>query len=222
MRHCPPSVVRLPSLEFEKLATLTIGWLRFQAQATSQQSCRAYQHSDGFYVFPVNWKNREFPGTRIHVFLDANPPASNIVGYHDHPWDFRSVVLAGSVKNRVISEKRGGAELHKYRCAWNPEQHQYEWCHLLSSEFGVVQSVDSGQGSAYSLEHSVPHYATSTTDVAITVVRRGRFRRGWSNVFLKSRRLPGQMASPRRLLTPVEANRVAGCAIDSLLFSVSS
>lgn len=57
--------------------------------------------------------------TRLHIW-DDRYAVDNVSTIHDHPWDFESLVLSGSIQNRIIGAMLGDPSHHVQRIVCGP------------------------------------------------------------------------------------------------------
>lgn len=146
---------------------------------------KSYTHDNGFDKFLlIDRNNYRF---RLHIWWPEHT-VEHIENAHNHPWDFSSRVLTGSLRFQTFSigendsENPRDEQLHRYFIEATPNGHTVTFKGLQKLNWVFDGTLESG--SFYSLSKEVIHRVIKDNQsLTSTVVLQEGLGRGQSNIF---------------------------------------
>ena len=169
----------------------------------------AYTHPNGFYKISLG-KSLGRKKIRLHVWPKSMDMKLYQQGIHDHPWEFSSVVIVGSVISRIYSVDSKGFSYYKHICRVDDvENFGHDIDYAREESLGMLMEIHLAQGSCYFERQDVLHQVLpgSTDTLTATLVVQSEPRGKETRLYLD--KIHNEKVV-NTALTPNELSRVFG------------
>lgn len=124
--------------------------------AVAEVAARSYRHANGFYRLVLEAGDPFQPKVRLHVWKPRARVASADI--HDHPWDFSSIVLVGTLRHQIFRSCRDGLPLERFSCpTLASSESKPQIVRSGTRRVRVVQDCALAAGSFYFLSRTELH-----------------------------------------------------------------
>lgn len=130
------------------------------------------KHSLGFYSIALAISNKkDLPSFRVNIYLKQDFKAT-VETIHSHAYDFSSVILAGSMKQRIYKDQHNHSCNYK-KFSFNGKQERYVANVNISKKFEIEMS----ENSIYSISSDTIHSVNPSSDIMISSLIRSPYNR---------------------------------------------
>jgi hypothetical protein len=116
---------------------------------------------------------------RIHFYTPLLPAITNCEDVHNHRYDFRSVIMKGTLNQQIFKTVPGNqcyVENESCKETENASDDTIELCNLR-----IVCEMDLPKGASYNIKHDVLH-RVKALEPTITVLDRGDYLKQYAQV----------------------------------------
>lgn len=198
--------------------------LQNRGSALEKALAMSYRHPNGFDKISFDYTSLEETTRRLHIWWPeggdplgrTSPVADSDV--HDHPWNFTSKILLGSLVHRTFERASEGEDVERYeRYVVNIPGNSAIYSLSAGTAFlGEVSRMVYSTGDTYSLHcERLHHLSAAPGGVAATLVKQGPLLRRHSEVF---RTTPTASLVQVRAtkFTPSELRTIVECLLDRM------
>jgi hypothetical protein len=148
----------------------------------------SFHHPLGFSKLVLRGTTHWEPQIRMHIWHSTK--TSDI---HDHPWNFRSLVLKGALENRFY-RLGNGRNYNRLNCFSSGTRNGFSFTQQGSIGVRLIQRKTVRVGQQYSGNMNLLHSSSATQKETISLFYRTQFLRHDTTVLRSSRNIPGKSA----------------------------